>query len=454
MSRPRAAGVVGCSVWLLAALAPGASAAERCNGKPVDISGSAETIRGTEGADVIQGGRSTRRILGLGGRDTICGGPAGNQILGGAGSDTLIGNGGRDQFLADATDRVAGGGDKDYVSYQDSQVGVEVDLARGVVQSVVLGDEGADGRVLGVENVIGTDFGDDLRGDRRDNGLNGKDGDDFIDGRGGEDRLLGGDGARDEVSYASAPAKVRTFDPVLEPGLYGFVRSEKDELVDFEVVTGSDFDDSLGGTERGDSLYGGRGDDRLKGVEGDDRLFGGAGNDIFAPGPDDDYVEGGANRPVTGTKQPGDLVNFRKAKLEDGADHLEVCLDLVLCVPPGAGDPSRFPNASGEGDDRIVEVESARAMENELSILDGNNGPNVLVGGKKEDNVHGWGGDDFVFTVGGEDSLWGDDGDDYLDPGGDTEMMDGGGGQDTCLHAHPEFTLDCERTPGGAEQPA
>ena len=85
------------------------------------------------------------------------------------------------------------------------------------------------------------------------------------------------------MSYGSAPAPVKTFDPVLEVGLVGIVGREKDDLEGFEVITGSDFDDVLGGTKFGESLYGGKGDDRLKSKAGDDRLFGGAGNDTFAP---------------------------------------------------------------------------------------------------------------------------------------------------------------------------
>jgi Ca2+-binding RTX toxin-like protein len=448
MFQPRTVAVVGCALSLLPAT--GAAAAERCNGKRVEISGSAQTIRGTEGADVIQGGPSTRRIYGLGGRDTICGGDRDNQILGGAGSDTLIGNGGRDQFLADATDRVAGGGGKDFVTYEDARVGVEVDLARGTVQSVVLGEEGANGDIAGVENVIGTGFADELRGDGRDNGLNGKGGNDFIDGRRGEDRLLGGDGDRDEVSYGSAPARVKVFDGVLEPGLYGIVRSERDELVDFEVVTGSDFDDDLGGSRFGDLLYGGEGDDRLKGLGGNDRLFGGPGNDIFAPGPDDDYVEGGPNRPVTGTKQPGDLLNFRHAELEDGEDHMEVCFVIDLCSE-NPSETRTSAEATGEGTDVFREIESARGMEKAMSFLEGDNGPNVLVAGRKGDYVQGWGGNDFLFGLGGEDTLRGDDGDDFLDPASEGELLDGGEGTDTCLHATPDLTLGCERTPGASD---
>ena len=152
---------------------------------------------------------------------------------------------------------------------------------------------------------------------------------------------------------------------------------------------------------------------------------------------------------MTGTKQPGDLVNYRFAKLEDERDHLEVCFDIPLCSPNRVVDDQGrpLPNATGEGNDVLVEIESARAMQDQLSVLDGDNGPNVLVGGRKEDNVHGWGGDDFLFTLGGEDSLWGDDGDDYLDPANEGELLDGGNGTDTCLHALPDLTLDCERTP-------
>jgi hypothetical protein len=51
MTRPRATGVAGCALSLLAAACPfnaRAAEPERCNGKKVDISANRETIRGTD----------------------------------------------------------------------------------------------------------------------------------------------------------------------------------------------------------------------------------------------------------------------------------------------------------------------------------------------------------------------------------------------------------------------
>jgi Ca2+-binding RTX toxin-like protein len=48
--------------------------------------------------------------------------------------------------------------------------------------------------VIAVENVVGSDHADDLRGDAGPNALLGGGGDDVLDGREGDDFLTGGEG--------------------------------------------------------------------------------------------------------------------------------------------------------------------------------------------------------------------------------------------------------------------
>ncbi len=87
---------------------------------------------GTGGASVIValGGRDT--IFGLGGNDTICGGPGNDTINGGAGADT--------------------------VDFGGAPGGVNASLAVGIATG-----EGFD-VLVGIENMIGSPFGDTLTG--------------------------------------------------------------------------------------------------------------------------------------------------------------------------------------------------------------------------------------------------------------------------------------------------
>ena len=109
---------------------------------------------------------------------------------GGPGDDTLVGRDGNDSF--------EGGPDIDVVVFENSPAGVKVDLAAGTAVG-----EGTDS-VSTIENAIGSDFIDVLKGTAVRNvffgGLSrdtfvGRDGNDRIFGEQGPDRLFGNDGA-------------------------------------------------------------------------------------------------------------------------------------------------------------------------------------------------------------------------------------------------------------------
>lgn len=83
---------------------------------------------------------------------------------------------------------VNGGADSDWLDYSGTAFGVTVNLATGFAR-------GAGGGIVGIENVIGSDFADTLTGDTNDNILSGLGGDDVLTGSNGRDVLVGGDGA-------------------------------------------------------------------------------------------------------------------------------------------------------------------------------------------------------------------------------------------------------------------
>ena len=121
---------------------------------------------------------SIENIVGTGFSDILTGSRAANVITGGAGADTINGGGGIDT-----------------VSYAGSSAGVTVDL-QGVVRigrvSYGYGSGGdAEGdKLLSIENIIGSDHGDTLTGNRLSNRLEGGGGADMLYGGAGDDTYI------------------------------------------------------------------------------------------------------------------------------------------------------------------------------------------------------------------------------------------------------------------------
>ncbi|MCC0809576.1 hypothetical protein FPV16_25850, partial [Methylobacterium sp. W2] len=135
-------------------------------------------IHGGNYSDVMIGGANTDLLYGGSGNDILRGG-AGNDVLeGGAGADTLNGGSGIDT-----------------ASYERASAGVSVDLLFGLN-----GGGDAAGDVFdSIENINGSAFDDNLRGDDGANTLRGKGGADNLYGEGGNDRLVVSDGVLDVV---------------------------------------------------------------------------------------------------------------------------------------------------------------------------------------------------------------------------------------------------------------
>ena len=112
-----------------------------------------------------------------------------NRLVGSSESDTINGLGGNDRLVGGrGADRLNGGLGADTADYL-TDAAVKVDLAAGT---------GSDGisidTFVSIERVIGSGFGDTLRGDGGANVLDGAGGNDLVDGRDGNDRLEGGPG--------------------------------------------------------------------------------------------------------------------------------------------------------------------------------------------------------------------------------------------------------------------
>ncbi|HEU0097981.1 MAG TPA: calcium-binding protein, partial [Allosphingosinicella sp.] len=233
------------------------------------------------------------------------------------------------------------------VEEQPMTVGWKVDLGAGTI----LDGYGHSGSVAGIENVLGSEIGDELRGGAGADFLDGRGGDDLLEGRDGDDTLQGGAGA--------------------------------DELIGGAGI------DYLYGSEDDDDLDGGDGNDSLYGAEGNDIVRGGAGNDsLYVWGLGTDQVEGGA----------GNRDNLLVSYYDDTTG--------ITMTQPGA-DPNGGFTGSVSGGGRTVTYSGVEI----LSISTGS-GNDVLWGGGNYDafanvrNFYNMGaGDDLFYGMGGTDTV-------------------------------------------------
>ncbi len=216
---------------------------------------------GTNGNDRLFGNDIDDLFNGYGGDDTLNGGAGNDSLLGGDGNDFLDGGTGNDS--------IDGGSGVDTASYLHASTAVNVDLA----QHVSSGGDGSDA-LYNIEGIIGSQFGDVIKGDSNENILYGRDGHDLIDGGDGRDFLSGGlgddtiigGGDCDDLSYFDAIGPVNV--NLLTGRATG--AAGNDVISQVENIYGSIFDDVLTGNSEDNVLGGGTGNDTIQGGDGTD----------------------------------------------------------------------------------------------------------------------------------------------------------------------------------------
>jgi Ca2+-binding RTX toxin-like protein len=263
-----------------------------------------ENIVGSAYADWLGGNSGDNLIVGNAGNDLILGGTAdaaGNDTLvGGEGNDTLGGGDGNDVFVGGAgADSIVGGGGIDTLDFSAATSpgtvnyfginlsGVFVDLSSG---TGLYGESEGD-TYNDIENVVGSTYDDVIGGDDDINTISGNNGNDVIHGGDGGDTLDGGAGT-DWLSYSGSDAAV---DVNLAINTASSGDADGDQISGFENLVGSQFNDTLYGSDTDDNtLRGGFGSDLVNGFDGNDTLAGEAGNDTLVGGRGDDELNGGS----------------------------------------------------------------------------------------------------------------------------------------------------------------
>ncbi|QNN64479.1 hypothetical protein H9L12_09130 [Sphingomonas rhizophila] len=376
--------------------------AQTTGGAGTDTLSGIESINGSIFADALTGNEGANSLFGMEGADTLHAAGGDDFLSGGAGDDLIDGGSGTDT-----------------ASYTGSVSGVTVSLAKAGAQ--VTGGAGTD-TLIGIENLIGSSYGDALTGNSLANTLTGNAGDDTIDGGAGADLMVGGtgddlyyvDNAGDVVSENAGGGidEVRsTISFTLSANvenlrLSGAATSGTGNALD-NIIRGTDAANSLYGLDGADRLYGNGGDDTIEGGAGDDYLFGNLGNDTLNGGAGYDRMYGGVGDDTY-------IVN----DADDYAYEL-----------------------AGEGNDRVVasvdhqlrsDVEDL-TLTGTAAIGEGNASANVIVGTDLANKLYGYDGNDVLVGNGGDDYLLGGAGNDQLTGGAGYDRNYGGTGDDTYI---------------------
>jgi Ca2+-binding RTX toxin-like protein len=330
--------------------------------------------------DILMGAQTTLTLAGLNigfapgsedgdltsSRFVVTGDGDAETITGSSISDTLVGGGGDDTLQATAGSDILAGGTQgalgDTVSFSGFGGGVTINLDLASAQAVA----GGSVALSGIENIIGGNGADTLRGTNAANRLDGGAGDDTFRAWAGADSFIGGaQGALGDTLW---------FDG------WGSGVNINLELTTAQAVAGGSV--TLSGIE---NIIGGNGADTLRGTNGANRLEGGAGDDSFKAWAGADSFIGGGNGAL------GDTLRF------DGwGSGVNINLELTTAqaVSGGSVTLSGIENISGG---------------NGADTLRGNNGANRLDGGAGDDTFKAWAGaDTFIGGAHGAagDTLW------------------------------------------------
>ena len=411
----------------------------------VDKLVSIEDVIGSRYADTLTGNAADNSLNGDDGNDTLSGDAGNDWLDGGAGSDSLLGGLGTDNLSGGAgADTIDGGADHDRVTYFNDYGNI-APTGKGVVVDLTLGTAtdnwGNADKLVGIEDVSGSRYGDLLTGDAGDNNFYGDDGNDtiaggagndWLDAGAGNDSLLGGIGT-DQLSggagndtidggdgldrltysndYGSIPTSGKGVIVNLATGTAIDNWGNTDKLVAIEEVTGSRYGDSITGNASDNNLWGDEGNDTLAGGDGSDWLDGGNGNDVLQGGTGVDSLIGGAG---------ADTIDGG-----DGRDMVAYFNDYGTQPITGAG--VKVNLATGVATDNWGNTDTLVSIEDAY----GSRFADKLTGNAADNHLVGRAGDDLLAGAGGADRLVGEAGDDTLDGGSGIDTMIGGDGSDT-----------------------
>jgi Ca2+-binding RTX toxin-like protein len=206
------------------------------------------------------------------------------------------------------------------------------------------------------------------------------------------------------------------------------------------AFTGGSGDDTLFGSNDGETITGGAGNDTLDGRAGNDSLSGNAGSDVLIGGTGNDtyfFNRGDGLDTVRDTGSGTDLVRFGPGILttEISVGKAGGGADYVFYIGDGE---DAITLAGGVTGGASSVIEDVRFEDNTVwnvstfagRVVPGSNGADLIAGTAAADSTRSFGGNDRIAGAAGADTLRGGGGDDTLQGDDGNDVLHGGAGED------------------------
>ncbi|PYD22726.1 calcium-binding protein [Pseudomonas savastanoi pv. glycinea] len=412
-----------------------------------------ETLSGTSADDTIDAGAGDDTVNGMAGSDTLSGG---------AGADTLNGNDGNDVLQGGADDVLYGGDGSDVL---DGGAGNDR-LDGGAGDDIYIFGKGA-----GQDSIY---YANETRAGKMDTvRLTDLNASDVSVTRDGMDLFIRVNGTTDSLRVIYHFLGDATAGYQIDRIQFADGSFLDQAAIKFQVLQGSDGDDTLSGTSSNDvidaglgddTVNGGGGDDTLKGNDGSDTLNGGDGNDLLLGGAGNDALNGNDGNDVLDAGAGNDVLNggngndtylFGKGSGQDTVNNGgEVRIgktDTLKLTDLNAADVQ----VTRENNDLLIQVigssDSLRVASHfagdatagyeidRIQFADGSEWnqttikSNVIQSTDSDDTLRGFATDDVISAGLGDDAIYGADGNDTLSGGDGIDALYGDVGNDHLL---------------------
>mgnify|MGYP001079603400 CR=1 FL=1 len=349
----------------------------------------------------------------------------GLKVIGSFYNDTIIG--------FDSVDSVNGGEGVDTLKVQNSS---EASVLSAAPDTQITGIENIDlsSSVFGLSinlgnqnegfTIIGSFQGDTINGSEGDDVIIGFKGADVINGGGGKNRLLLSSTSTDLNNATDGQvSKIQVVD-LSGAVAVGVEVNLKNQLEDFLII----------GSDKADTIVGGKGNDTILGFSVGDKVDGGDGVDriditdtsIGLNNAGDDAIQG-----IEGIAAV-DALSGVEIKLSSQTEGFIVAgSSYDDTIVGSSGKDTIF---SGSGNDKVN-----AGGGNDLIV--GGDGEDTILGGSGNDEIFGEDGNDIINGELGKDTIFGQEGDDSINGGSEDDVLLGGDGEDTILGGSGKDTI-------------
>ncbi len=213
---------------------------------------------------------------------------------------------------------------------------------------------------------------------------------------------------------------------------------------DNDLIQGRGGNDRIYGRDGHDTLEGDSGNDRLYGNDGNDTLRGGSGKDTLEGGDGNDILAGGSGRDTIRGGDGDDVIEVRRNEAQDDRIYGGDGIDTIVNTDNRDVTLDGFRADNGievfDGNDEAIKGDSGRntfdftnTQLEDVAYVDGRGGNDILRGSAGGDDLRGDSGNDRLYGNAGNDRLDGGSGNDILDGGAGNDLAYGGSGNDLFL---------------------